>query len=89
VIFEKFRKKNVEFGLYMTKKILVSKFNFRLKEEIPTIPCVLHLQSSQANSVLTRAGPYHKAYWNGAVIGLMTLMRLVSGLSLSPSQFFA
>jgi hypothetical protein len=89
VIFEKFRKKKRRIWIIYDEKILVSKFNFRLKEEIPTIPCVLHLQSSQANSVLTRAGPYHKAYWNGAVIGLMTLMRLVSGLSLSPSQFFA
>jgi hypothetical protein len=42
---------------YIWRKILVTKFNFRLKEEIATVPCVLHLQSNQANS--TRGGPYH------------------------------
>jgi hypothetical protein len=61
VILEKFRKKKHRIWIIYDEEILVTKFNFRLKEEIPTIPCVLHLQSSQANSVLTRAGPYHNS----------------------------
>jgi hypothetical protein len=61
VILEKSRKKKRRIWIIYDEEILVTKFNFILKEEIPTIPYVLHLQSSQANSVLTRAVPYHKA----------------------------
>jgi hypothetical protein len=59
MILEKLRKKKHQIWIIYDEEILVTKFNSRLKEKIPTIPCVLHLQSSQANSVLTRAGPYH------------------------------
>jgi hypothetical protein len=61
MILEKLRKKKRQIWIIYDEEILVTKFNSRLKEEIPTIPCVLHLQSSQANSMLTRAGPYHNS----------------------------
>jgi hypothetical protein len=57
MILEKIRKKKCQILIIYDEKILVTKFNSRLKEEIATIPCVLHLQSNQANS--TRGGPYH------------------------------